>query len=420
MLRRLAVACVVTLVVILAGGAQSGPLHAEAGFGSAAAMGQITCAPGLTRMNVAIAPGVRLVKSFTSLGSCGTTVHVASRGPTGVIWGIDSSNGLWKSKNDLRTWTRVYVASRYRAIEHALQLRSGRVLLVVYKSGGRRFVLRSTDRSGTRFTVKPVFTFPFNSATDFVPFTAPRILGPESWVETGNAIYIGEYGSAPNPVYLWKSTNGGKSFRVAATFTGVRHIHGVFSDPFARNTIWVTVGDTGPQPRVGYSKDGGKTFTFISRAKYPESRVVGLFFTPKAVYWPTDTPDVPAGLFRWDRGTADVRQVLGGLNGPFYFTFQHRNSFVAFSHVGTKASDNYIGDQKIHAITSRDGSTWRSTVTPWSHNRGADSVERKAAIQSFTTPDRNGRFWVYFYDLAGAPRKLDYANNFELQFVPRR
>jgi hypothetical protein len=148
--------------------------------------------------------------------------------------------------------------------------------------------------------------------------------------------------------------------------------------------------------------------------------VVGLFFTRKAVYWATDTPDVPAGFFRWDRATGVVTRVLGGLNGPFYFTFQHRNSFVTFSHVSTKASDNYIGDQRIHAVTSQNGSTWRSTVTPWRHNQSADSVNRKASITSFTKPDQYGRFWVFFYDLAGAPRRLDYVNNFELQFVPRR
>jgi hypothetical protein len=87
---------------------------------------------------------------------------------------------------------------------------------------------------------------------------------------------------------------------------------------------------------------------------------------------------------------------------------------VSFSHVGTKASDAYIGDQMIHAITSTNGSTWRSTTTRWKRNQSPDSVRvgRKAAIVSFTEPDRRGKFWVYFYDLVGA---TNYVSNFELQ-----
>ena len=343
-------------------------------------------------------------------------IHVATRGPAGVLWGLDTSSGLWRSTNDMRTWTSAWKPRGYRAVEHVLQLRSGRVLLIVYKNSGQRFILRSTDSSGTRFASKPVFAFPFDASVDPVlaSATAPRILSPDSWVEAGKTIYVGEYGSAPNPVYLWKSINGARSFRVAATFTGVRHIHSVFRDPYGRHAIWVAIGDNGPQPRVGYSTDGGKTFTFVSRGKYPESRAVGLFFTPQAVYWGTDTPDVPAGLFRWDRQTQIVSQVLAGLNGPFYYAFQYKNAYVTFSHVGTKASDAYIGDQLIHAIASTNGSTWRSATTRWKRDQSPDSVQRgrKAAIVSFSKPDRHGRFWVYFYDLVGA---TNHVSNFELQ-----
>ena len=228
---------------------------------------RVTCAPSVQRLNRAVAPGVRLVKSSTAPGTCTTMIHVATRGPAGVLWGLDTSSGLWRSTNDMRTWTLAWKPRGYRAVEHVLQLRSGRVLLIVYKNSGQRFILRSTDSSGTRFASKPVFAFPFDASVDPVlaSATAPRILSPDSWVEVGKTIYVGEYGSAPNPVYLWKSVNGARSFRVAATFTGVRHIHSVFRDPYGRHAIWVAIGDNGPQPRIGYSTDGGKTFIFVSR-----------------------------------------------------------------------------------------------------------------------------------------------------------
>lgn len=393
-----------------------GTFHSESRTSERASSQLVSCAPRVRRPNRAIAPGVLLVRSSTGPGNCGTMIHVATRGPTGVLWGLDTSSALWRSTNNMTTWTRVWKPGGYRAVEHVLQLRSGRVLLVVYKNNGRRFILRSTDRSGTRFPRKPVFAFPFDSSIDpaLATATSPRILSPDSWVEAGRTIYVGEYGSNPNPVYLWKSETGGRSFKVAATFRGVRHIHSVLRDPYGSHAIWLTIGDNGPQPRIGYSIDKGATFTFVSSGKYPESRAVGLMFTRQAVYWATDTPDVPAGLFRWDRQTHAVSRVLSALNGPFYFGFQYKNVYVTFSHVGTKQSDAYIGDQVIHAITSTNGFAWKSTITPWRRDQSPDSLRigRKAAIVSFTKPDRHGRFWVYFYDLVSA---TNHVSNFELQ-----
>ena len=48
----------------------------------------------------------------------------------------------------------------------------------------------------------------------------------------------------------------------------------------------------------------------MTDGSYPESRVVDLMFDSNAVYWGTDSPDVPAGLFRYDRSTGQVTQVM--------------------------------------------------------------------------------------------------------------
>jgi hypothetical protein len=257
--------------------------------------------------------------------------------------------------------------------------------------------------------------FPFTVGTDTFE-EAPRLLGSQSWAQAADgSIYVGEYGR-PRVVHLWRSTDDGRSFKVATTFPDVKHIHGVYVDPYAPNRVWVAIGDQGPQPRVGYSADRGQTFQFVSRANYPESRVVGLMFSKQAVFWATDTPDVPSVLYRWDRTSGIVTQLLGGLNGPFYYTAQFRGAYAQFSAVSTKDNDGYIGDEYVHVVASPDGVRWASASTPW--KRAQDRPLRKAVILGITSPDNRGRFWVSFYALAGASAPSGRTTIFELQLTP--
>lgn len=377
--------------------------------------GQTVCRPHMAATPKRLSPGVRILRTTRGLGTCPRGIRPTANGIRGSLWATDTFNGLWKSSDDGKSWRLTYTATAYHNIERVLQLRSGRILIVVADYKGRRHILRSSDSSGTKFG-KPVMNFPFDTKVDSQE-TAPRLLGSQSWVQAPNGtVYAGEYGFAVlNGIKLWKSTNDGKSFRVAATWSDIKHIHSVYADPYARNKIWVAIGDTGRQPRIGYSTDGGATFTYVSRAVYPESRAVGLFFTRNAVLWATDSPEVPAGFFRWNRASGQVTRVLSGLNGPFYYTAQFRSAYAQFSTVSLRSNDGYIGDEYIHVVSSRNGSTWSSTRTPWM--RARQSAD-KATILGITRPDSHGRFWVSFYDLAGATTSSGLTTAVELQLVP--
>jgi hypothetical protein len=376
---------------------------------------QAPCRPSLRATPRLLGPGLRLLRTSRAIGTCPRGVHPSARGVGGTLWATDSVNGLWKSLDDGRSWKLTYTAAAYANVERVLQLRSGHLLIVVADAKGRRHILRSTNSSGTRFG-RPVLNFPFNPVTDD-PQTAPRLLGSQSWTQSGDStVYIGEYGFSLRLVHLWKSANDGKSFKVAATFSDIRHIHSVYSDPYSRRKLWVAIGDTGPQPRIGYSIDGGTTFTYVSRGSYPESRAVGLLFTQDAVLWATDSPEVPASLFRWDRASGRVTKVLTGLNGPFYYTAQFHNSYAQFSHVSTKSNDGYIGDEYVHVVTSKNGRNWSSSRTSW--RRTSAKPPQKAEIRGITRPDSRGRFWVSFDGLAG--RRGERADAVvELQLVSR-
>lgn len=330
-------------------------------------------------------------------GRCRSWVAVI--GGTGRdIWGFNYNGGLWHSTDDLRTWRLVWQGPTGAIVERALRTASGHVLIEIRDQSGRRRIFRSTTRAATRF--RRVFTLPPQS---YLHFT--RSWGQYSVVGgPRRAIFVGEYGPNANPVHLWRSTNDGRSFRSIAEFGGrttsspnrVRHIHGVFIDPIT-HWLWVTIGDNGPEPRVGYSRDGGRTFTWISRGAYPESRAVGLMFTRDAVYWATDVPELPGAVYRWDRRTGVVTPVLGGLTEPYFDALQARGWFAQVSEISTEANDGYIGDEQIHLIVG-NGTQWQRVTTPWTR---ANS-QLKVAPLGFTTPDRTGCSWLSFPNLRGS------------------
>ena len=371
-------------------------------IGAASASASTTCRPsinppGTPAAGIVVAPGLRVISTLWGNGTC-PGFFVSSRAPNGTIWVSSYDNTLWKSTDDMRTLQRTYVATGYVRVEQALQLASGTVLIEVRDANGDAHILRSTDASGTSFT--DVLKLPPGSS----------LHDSNSWVEVNGTVYIGQYSGGP-PVNLYKSTNDGQTWSVVWQGTNSDEIHAVQADPYVAGRIWVMTDGLEKRVRgtaVGYSDDGGQTFTWVTHGSYPESRVVDLMFAPDAVYWGTDSPDVPAGLFRYDRAAGQVTQLLGNLNGPFYVAVGYNGQFAQFSIV---PSSEYIGDQNIHILTNGAGSSWSVTTSPWSRDPG--NPAQNALTVGNTQPDSQGRFWVGYYDLAGSPH-LDA--NLEFQF----
>src|SRR4051794_1727158 len=245
-----------------------------------------------------VAPHLQLVQTVAGDGTC-PAIRVADSSSNGTIWGVDFHGGLWASTDDLATWTRTYkLPMGFTEITHVLPLSSGHLLILALDGSGTQSVFRSLDKAGTAFASNPSFVFPAGST----------IHGTPSWAQIGRGIFICNYGTRPNPVMLWKSHDDGVSFRPVFELPGypsgkpgmVRHFHDVFADPYKRGRIWLTIGDH-PGSRLGYSDDGGYKFHFIARVTYPESRAVGLMFSPKAVYWATDSAETSDEVWHWNR-----------------------------------------------------------------------------------------------------------------------
>ena len=323
---------------------------------------QVSCNPainpsGTPAPGTVVAPGLRVISTQWGLGNCPEPFFVSARSANGTIWATDYANGLWKSTDDLRTLTRTYTATGYSQIEQVLPLSSGTILIVVRDASGNRHVLRSTDSTATSFAATPVLDLPAGA----------QLHDPNGWTQIGGAVYIAEYRGGP-PENLYKSTDDGQTWSSVFSAANSDEIHAVQADPYVPGRVWIMldgVEDELSGTQVGYSDDGGVTWTWVTDGSYPESRVVDLMFDSNAVYWATDSPDVPAGLFRYDRSTGKVTQVMNNLNGPFYDAFGYNGQFAQFSTV----APGDVGDQNIHVLTNGDGTSWSETTTPWSRDQ---------------------------------------------------
>lgn len=165
--------------------------------------------------------------------------------------------------------------------------------------------------------------------------------------DRGN-LYYGEYptglGGAVENVRIYRSRDGGSTWQVAYEFPPgtIRHIHAVEWDPYGR-ALWVATGDSNSQSRIGYSTDGGTTFTWIGSGSQ-EYRAVSLLFGPKEVSWVMDSPSVPAHLVRWIRSSRRTEESPKVLPSPGYYSYR-------------------LGPQRgLFTLAERDASVWLASA----------------------------------------------------------
>jgi hypothetical protein len=142
--------------------------------------------------------------------------------------------------------------------------------------------------------------------------------------DASGAIYYGEYATgalAPDEtIRVWRSRDAARTWEVAHEFApgAVRHVHAVQWDPHG-GALWVATGDRDAECRVGYSRDGGASFTWIG-AGSQTFRAVSFLFTPEAVAWAMDSPQrVVRRVMRWDRASGALSESRSELPHPGYY-----------------------------------------------------------------------------------------------------
>jgi hypothetical protein len=106
--------------------------------------------------------------------------------------------------------------------------------------------------------------------------------------------YIGEYFMNParECVRIWRLSPDLATWEIAHEFPAgsIRHVHGLYQDPFEPSALWITTGDSQGECHLFYTNDRFRTLERIGDGSQVW-RAVRLFFTPTHVAWLMDSQD---------------------------------------------------------------------------------------------------------------------------------
>lgn len=161
--------------------------------------------------------------------------------------------------------------------------------------------------------------------------------------------YYGEYrrNSERSPVHVWKWQKGDLNWLPVWRFEGIRHVHGVFHDPYT-DAIWVTTGDTDVEAGIWRTDDGFSTLHQVAGGSQ-QLRAVYLLFTEAHLYFGSDAPDEQNHLYRMNREGGNIERLQAAVGGPIFYGCKVANSLF-FSTVVEPGSVN----------TSRLAEVWRT------------------------------------------------------------
>jgi hypothetical protein len=151
--------------------------------------------------------------------------------------------------------------------------------------------------------------------------------------EDGN-IYFGEYFMNPgrHPVIIWQVTAELTQWQKFHQFNEIRHVHGVYRDPFDKRAFWVTVGDFVGECFLMKTEDCFKSFTRIGDGSQTW-RAVNIFFTPEYICWLTDSNLEINHACRWKRknGELEIGQTLD--SSAWYGCTTREGCYLAFTTI---------------------------------------------------------------------------------------
>ena len=170
-----------------------------------------------------------------------------------------------------------------------------------------------------------------------------------------DVVYYGEYRAnrEGTPVHVWASADGGATWTAVHRFRGVRHVHGVFPDPY-EEAFWITTGDDDRAAGIWRTQDRFHTIERVVGGSQ-QTRAVQLVFSRTHVYFGSDAPTAANHLYRLRRADRVVER-LQPVDGPVYYGCRVRGHLF-FSTACEPPTLRATRDVTVWG--SADGETWR-------------------------------------------------------------
>ncbi|MGK4001895.1 hypothetical protein WMF31_04685 [Sorangium sp. So ce1036] len=177
------------------------------------------------------------------------------------------------------------------------------------------------------------------------------------------AAYLGEYttNERRDPVRIHRITPDGDRVEIAHEFPAgsVRHVHGLFLDPFDPGATWVTTGDRDGECYLWRTRDGFRTIERIGDGTQ-RWRAVQLFFTADHVCWLTDSEVTQNHACRFERRSLALEVGCEIPASAWYGAQLPGPVLLALTVVERGAG---IRRDTAAILASRDGITWRELAS---------------------------------------------------------
>jgi hypothetical protein len=171
--------------------------------------------------------------------------------------------------------------------------------------------------------------------------------------------YFGEYFINPQrtSVYIYRIEPDLKSWEVAYKFAPgkIRHVHNIFSDPYDKNLLWVTVGDYENECYILKTDDRFKTVRYFGNGEQIW-RAVTLYFTESHICWITDSHLEQNYAYRMNRRTGKIERGQKFACSSWYGCTTKQGVHVAFT---TVESGSGIQGNESSIYVSEDAYNWQ-------------------------------------------------------------
>lgn len=207
--------------------------------------------------------------------------------------------------------------------------------------------------------------------------------------------YYGEYssneGRAPVSINRFNTV----LHETVAMVSGVRHIHGVFYDPYEEG-IWFSTGDSDHESGIWKLVDGEARMIVGGSQKF---RAVQLVFTKDYIYYGTDTPMENNFICRVERSGYRFEKVVSVSSSVFYGA--NTSKYISFS---TVAEPSLVNDTtKVEVWVSSNWREW-SCVMSFKKDLFPMRLFQYGQIVYPYIDGENSSFWVYAMSVWGGNR----------------